>query len=223
MGPTWLSFFFSSRRRHTRCSRDWSSDVCSSDLPSCHWLQPVAGPPATACRGRPPFRSWRRPRNPFFYQFAERTDTLAAFSRISGSCDRQPRSKGLLGGSAVVYRKWRVVGPGSHEADLDDRLRAGDEERGGWHDRFSSFHSSRSSPRYSDHSLHPARDFFFCCLARHAALAPRTAGLPARRRASGRDRFAHGRTLRCFYHADSETHARGSFPTSGCHLGRNHR
>src|SRR5256884_8401955 len=26
------TFFFSSRRRHTRCSRDWSSDVCSSDL-----------------------------------------------------------------------------------------------------------------------------------------------------------------------------------------------
>src|SRR2546429_6432207 len=30
-GPAVL-FFFSSRRRHTRCSRDWSSDVCSSDL-----------------------------------------------------------------------------------------------------------------------------------------------------------------------------------------------
>src|SRR2546429_3359301 len=29
-----LIFFFSSRRRHTRCSRDWSSDVCSSDLGS---------------------------------------------------------------------------------------------------------------------------------------------------------------------------------------------
>src|SRR5690606_40463838 len=27
-------FFFSSRRRHTRFSRDWSSDVCSSDLKS---------------------------------------------------------------------------------------------------------------------------------------------------------------------------------------------
>src|SRR5690606_40768912 len=27
-----LLFFFSSRRRHTRFSRDWSSDVCSSDL-----------------------------------------------------------------------------------------------------------------------------------------------------------------------------------------------
>src|SRR2546421_8676372 len=27
-------FFFSSRRRHTRSDRDWSSDVCSSDLRS---------------------------------------------------------------------------------------------------------------------------------------------------------------------------------------------
>src|SRR5260370_4639158 len=27
-----LSFFFSSRRRHTRFKCDWSSDVCSSDL-----------------------------------------------------------------------------------------------------------------------------------------------------------------------------------------------
>src|SRR5699024_11851350 len=29
-----LSFVFSSRRRHTRSKRDWSSDVCSSDLSS---------------------------------------------------------------------------------------------------------------------------------------------------------------------------------------------
>src|SRR5690349_22537394 len=27
-----MNFFFSSRRRHTRSLRDWSSDVCSSDL-----------------------------------------------------------------------------------------------------------------------------------------------------------------------------------------------
>src|SRR3982750_4973745 len=27
-----IVFFFSSRRRHTRSDRDWSSDVCSSDL-----------------------------------------------------------------------------------------------------------------------------------------------------------------------------------------------
>src|SRR2546421_1105331 len=29
---TFFFFFFSSRRRHTRSDRDWSSDVCSSDL-----------------------------------------------------------------------------------------------------------------------------------------------------------------------------------------------
>src|SRR6266511_5076519 len=47
-------FFFSSRRRHTRFSRDWSSDVCSSDLRGEHrqaqeqplllWREQVEGP-----------------------------------------------------------------------------------------------------------------------------------------------------------------------------------
>src|SRR3712207_6975219 len=32
MNVFFLFFFFSSRRRHTRYWRDWSSDVCSSDL-----------------------------------------------------------------------------------------------------------------------------------------------------------------------------------------------
>src|SRR5690554_7582370 len=32
IGSIVFFFFFSSRRRHTRCGRDWSSDVCSSDL-----------------------------------------------------------------------------------------------------------------------------------------------------------------------------------------------
>src|SRR5204863_6088059 len=32
MGQRCVLFFFSSRRRHTRSLRDWSSDVCSSDL-----------------------------------------------------------------------------------------------------------------------------------------------------------------------------------------------
>src|SRR5262245_64315192 len=35
-------FFFSSRRRHTRCLSDWSSDVCSSDL-SVAFLFPGQG------------------------------------------------------------------------------------------------------------------------------------------------------------------------------------
>src|SRR5690348_342759 len=32
----WCSFFFSRRRRHTRWTGDWSSDVCSSDLEQVH-------------------------------------------------------------------------------------------------------------------------------------------------------------------------------------------
>src|SRR3712207_7323591 len=48
-------FFFSSRRRHTRYWRDWSSDVCSSDLgtsPSVsnflpRWTSSVASPPSS--------------------------------------------------------------------------------------------------------------------------------------------------------------------------------
>src|SRR5271170_6062747 len=40
-------FFFSSRRRHTRSTRDWSSDVCSSDLVSSH-----AAPELAVIRGQ---------------------------------------------------------------------------------------------------------------------------------------------------------------------------
>src|SRR5207249_5341800 len=37
-------FFFSSRRRHTRSKRDWSSDVCSSDLQHAHDFIDDPGP-----------------------------------------------------------------------------------------------------------------------------------------------------------------------------------
>src|SRR6266487_5641061 len=49
-------FFFSSRRRHTRWTGDWSSDVCSSDLPAVlRLIQQVAaagrqaGKPVAVC------------------------------------------------------------------------------------------------------------------------------------------------------------------------------
>src|SRR5690554_7187642 len=53
--PSWVTarcapFLFSSRIRHTRCGRDWSSDVCSSDLGD-GWL---AEPPSWAV-------AWKHP------------------------------------------------------------------------------------------------------------------------------------------------------------------
>src|SRR5437899_11023865 len=42
-------FFFSSRRRHTRCLSDWSSDVCSSDLP----CSPAKVPRSTVATAAP--------------------------------------------------------------------------------------------------------------------------------------------------------------------------
>src|SRR5215813_9117306 len=44
-------FFFSSRRRHTRCGRDWSSDVCSSDLATGLFV--IARNSTFAYKGRP--------------------------------------------------------------------------------------------------------------------------------------------------------------------------
>src|SRR6266496_790844 len=44
-------FFFSSRRRHTRSLRDWSSDVCSSDLSDRASVSSPASPSADSRRG----------------------------------------------------------------------------------------------------------------------------------------------------------------------------
>src|SRR5690348_17679920 len=48
-----LLFFFSSRRRHTRWTGDWSSDVCSSDLVPFHWARWLAVLPPTAVKNPP--------------------------------------------------------------------------------------------------------------------------------------------------------------------------
>src|SRR2546428_5884344 len=69
-----IFFFFSSRRRHTRSDRDWSSDVCSSDLTSEPWLaprrvhecwvlgrfSPKAGTPPARIGELAQFRGWTR-------------------------------------------------------------------------------------------------------------------------------------------------------------------
>src|SRR5207245_9213213 len=58
-----LFFFFSSRRRHTRCYRDWSSDVCSSDLRSPCLDKGYPGV-AIFCPGRAIFWPGGAKRNP---------------------------------------------------------------------------------------------------------------------------------------------------------------
>src|SRR2546429_5076068 len=59
-------FFFSSRRRHTRCSRDWSSDVCSSDLIAVRdasevvvWLLPIDHPGTVGSVSEHSDKKWR--------------------------------------------------------------------------------------------------------------------------------------------------------------------
>src|SRR5699024_11507954 len=50
-------FFFSSRRRHTRSKRDWSSDVCSSDLVrlGCPYRPRAGRAESDACSSQEPF------------------------------------------------------------------------------------------------------------------------------------------------------------------------
>src|SRR5438067_3919263 len=65
-----LFFFFSSRRRHTRSKRDWSSDVCSSDLVSALRRSParpaLAASPGSSASTRLPGSSAQTPPPPAF-------------------------------------------------------------------------------------------------------------------------------------------------------------
>src|SRR5476651_1676787 len=103
----YVFFFFSSRRRHTRYWRDWSSDVCSSDLsapPLPYWgllrRSLLTWPPNT------PRRRW--PRRP--WSTAGPVSISAATSAIAGSietrrCQRLTRAPLLL--SLVL--PWRLA------------------------------------------------------------------------------------------------------------------
>src|SRR5699024_11309344 len=57
-------FFFSSRRRHTRSKRDWSSDVCSSDLvPDCSLREEQRAKTADVARWHRTVHPWLAPRS----------------------------------------------------------------------------------------------------------------------------------------------------------------
>src|SRR3712207_7011710 len=96
-----LFFFFSSRRRHTRYWRDWSSDVCSSDLwgtapvtaPSAGWAS--SAPPAWTTRPTWPrcvpwpatsARSWPRAE---VRDFSMATDYYGVLGLARGASDNE--------------------------------------------------------------------------------------------------------------------------------------
>src|SRR3712207_7494409 len=74
-----LFFFFSSRRRHTRYWRDWSSDVCSSDLLATP-IQPYAGQATLASKSSPTTaaRSPNRGRVARMSEASDQVETLSA-------------------------------------------------------------------------------------------------------------------------------------------------
>src|SRR5207249_5888396 len=84
-------FFFSSRRRHTRSKRDWSSDVCSSDL------IPERSRKAPHCRtGRGPWEP----------------DDSGNRSRWCGTWDRTVWGAGQIGRASCRERVWGGGGEG---------------------------------------------------------------------------------------------------------------
>src|SRR5690606_31234603 len=96
-----LLFFFSSRRRHTRFSRDWSSDVCSSDLSPCGTAatRRVLATVPQGLRGLPvPDPAWNSRR-------AHRTDSVAVDGAVA---DPHPAAAPDRPGGA--YR-WSAVAP----------------------------------------------------------------------------------------------------------------
>src|SRR5207248_6025187 len=100
-----LHFFFSSRRRHTRSYGDWSSDVCSSDLPAACWWRtsrlgtPRGTPPPTRSRcagtagtpATPPARSRRAPLREQVARSEERRVGKECRARV-GACQAKARA-----------------------------------------------------------------------------------------------------------------------------------
>src|SRR3712207_8221257 len=100
-------FFFSSRRRHTRYWRDWSSDVCSSDLVHATVAgvllamtipaRPLLDPETFAGRGR------------FLLDAFQQAGT--AGDSVTGTADRQERKsggegkEGDIGGGRIIKKK----------------------------------------------------------------------------------------------------------------------
>src|SRR5437868_8861438 len=88
-----MFFFFSSRRRHTRSKRDWSSDVCSSDLS----LRDVTSAAGLALADHAHHRN--RARHQLFG-----IDRLRKMEKEAGGEETEPRSEERRVGKECRYR-----------------------------------------------------------------------------------------------------------------------
>src|SRR3989442_3416000 len=85
-----MYLLLSSIRRHTRCGRDWSSDVCSSDLP--YFMKTLDGD-VTHALFEEGYRYVRRQDAPAVYQpsgavYVTRYDVLMGQGRVLGKDNR---------------------------------------------------------------------------------------------------------------------------------------
>src|SRR5207249_8895546 len=107
-----IIFFFSSRRRHTRSKRDWSSDVCSSDLQASARTSrpdPMMAPSDTAGGGGPrPSRDRADSRSSVS---AKRSDAATARTAPKiGRASCRERGEDEEGGGYVDKKLEHVVG-----------------------------------------------------------------------------------------------------------------
>src|SRR5207245_7720348 len=104
----------SSRRRHTRCYRDWSSDVCSSDLFSTG----IDTRPHPSAPSVPTGRE--TPANPYRTAVAYRSQT--GIKRIADSCESAP-GKGCEDTPRAHRSEERRVGKEGRMQEGRDRVR----------------------------------------------------------------------------------------------------
>src|SRR6266536_2340146 len=151
-------FFFSSRRRHTRSTRDWSSDVCSSDLrghaqrdghqvPRQGPGRPVpADPSRMATEEATPTLSWSRVRGrPWRYGGpAPRTEYAAAATRQPARYQRQARGCGSASAERAVWRTDIEPTPGVGPRRTSSRRALDSPGDPPWHEQEDRIEATRS-------------------------------------------------------------------------------
>src|SRR5207253_3941725 len=111
-------FFFSSRRRHTRWPRDWSSDVCSSDLIE-RFIDYVAGVPMFFVRREGDYidlagHSFGEylagcgcPMTPIFQDFTDHLTTIFTEARLKPHIEQRSMDCGSIEMAMAAMAFWK--------------------------------------------------------------------------------------------------------------------